>query len=93
MSDYTTNYMSNAARMIGFTMGGTRIHIDNLKTVINNVRISKADRTAMLFLLKRLERKQDIIELWWEKRGEENVSVEALEVELDHRDTVQLERA
>jgi hypothetical protein len=89
MQEYTANYISNAARMIGFAMGGTQHYLDVLKWQIKNAhaagKLSREEHNGMMVCIEHLEKKQAIINIWWEKRNEENVTPQALEAEINRR--------
>ena len=101
MSDYTSNYMSNAARMIGFSQAYEKIFIDELRDRIQY--LPKKERAGMQYIVDRFEQKHKIVDLWWTKRGNDNVTVEQIERELEDKaivadieqtlDIVQIERA
>ena len=93
--------MSNTSRMIGYAQAYEKIYIDELRNRIQY--LPKKERAGMQHIVDRLEQKNRILELWWEKRGDEGVTVGQLERELEDKaivadieqtlDIVELERA
>ncbi len=98
MSNYTENFMSNASRMIGFTMGGTNVYLDHLRFLTTMADMSDLDREYFTNAIDKMEMRHKTLCLWWEKRGEENVDLDSLEAEIlgkqvETSDIVELERA
>lgn len=98
MSDFTQNFMSNAARMIGYTLGTTSPYLDHLRFLTKMSNMSDIDRDHFTQAIDKMELRYKTLELWWSKRGDEWVDREALEAEILGKqvkttDIVELERA